>query len=59
MGPGGQFPNPAYLLMLGNDQFDYVSGANNYTRLTADPTEESLLVEFIDGDGDVIYEQSL
>jgi len=59
MGPGGNFPNPAYLLMLGNSQFDYVSAEINYTRFSVDPFNETVLVEFIDGGGTVVYSQEI
>ena len=60
MGPGGQFPNPAYILLNSQafkDQFNLATGTNNYVRFTADPTTSpaTLTAEFVDGDGDVFH----
>lgn len=57
MGPGGQFTNPAYLLIGSGSaqQFRYLTGANNYTRFTAEPeaSPPRISVAFIEADGAV------
>lgn len=61
MGPGGNLTNPAWpILLVGNraPQFEWVAGDNNYTRFTADPVGMTLTVEFVDGDGDVVHDQT-
>jgi alkaline phosphatase D len=58
-GPAAQIPNPAWLVLangLRKDQFLYIGGDNNTTRLVADPLTNppTLTVEFIDGAGKVV-----
>lgn len=64
MGPSGQLPNPAWLLLntqAQKDQFPFVTGTMNTTRFTVDPTATppSCTVEVIDGDGKLLFSEVL
>ncbi len=54
MGPGGNAASPIGDLMIETDQFLLGLSARNTTRFTADPLDETLLVEFIGEDGSVL-----
>lgn len=54
VGPGGQVPNPLFLILNG-PQVDYVTGENNYGVLRCDPVARMLTVSFVDGNGREIF----
>lgn len=64
MGPGGQLPNPLWVVLeVGSqkDQFSFVTDKNNYVRFTADPHTDppTLTVEFVDQDGDILHGEAI
>jgi alkaline phosphatase D len=64
MGPGGQFPNPAWLLLNSSfyeEQFPFLTGENNYTRFKLNPlvTPPTITVDFINGAGSVFHSSVL
>jgi alkaline phosphatase D len=59
MGPGGNVASPIGDLLLETDQFLLGLSARNTTRFTADPLTETLFVEFIGEDGEVLRSMEL
>jgi len=54
VGPGGQFLNPAAELMAPNPQFPLGISENNFTRFVANPRNETLSVEYLSGEGEIL-----
>jgi phosphodiesterase/alkaline phosphatase D-like protein len=54
VGPAGNTPNPMGDLLVPNEQFIGGLQGRNYTRFTADPDLETLLVEYIGEDGGLL-----
>ncbi len=59
MCPGGSTGNAIADLMVVDDHHRFATSAHTYTRFCADPHTGLLRVEFIDGDGVVLYDESL
>ncbi len=55
-GPGGQLPNPGYLLLPGLPHFDWSTGINNYAVFTLDPRGRQLHVQWISALGRSLHE---
>jgi len=54
VGPGGQIPNPIADLMAPNPQFPTGVSAPNITRLVANPRSNTLSVEYLSDEGEVL-----
>jgi alkaline phosphatase D len=54
VGPGGQIPNPVADLMAPNPQFPEGISAPNFTRMVANPRNNTLSVEYLGESGDVL-----
>lgn len=50
VGPGGQDPNPLWAALVGDPQFDFASGTNNYAVLDLDPATRTAKVTYHDKD---------
>jgi alkaline phosphatase D len=57
-GPGAQSANPLLWTLLGNRQFDYVTGTNNYTAFALDPATRRATVTFHNGSGATLATRS-
>lgn len=58
-GPGGSFLNVAASLFVGNPQYQWVGYAWNWCRFTLDPGLGTVLVQFVDDAGGLLYETTL
>lgn len=56
MGPGGNNENPLWRT-LGAPQFDFATGASNYTLFRADPIARTLEIAFIDARGETLFQR--
>jgi hypothetical protein len=54
VGPGGQIPNPIADLMAPNPQFPTGISAPNITRLVANPRNNTLSVEYLGEEGELL-----
>ena len=59
MGPGGSRGNAIAELMSFDDRFPFATSVHTWCRFTANPGTGRLRVEFIDGDGVVMYDEEL
>ncbi len=58
VGPGAQTQNPLHTTLTGS-RWPHADGTNNYTELRFDPTTAEIRVRFIDGDGDVVADETI
>ncbi|MGM0578608.1 MAG: alkaline phosphatase D family protein [Myxococcota bacterium] len=63
-GPAAKLPNPLWAVVANGqyaDQFQFLTGVNNYVRFIAEPQADppTITVEFVDGSGDVLHSQEL
>ncbi len=59
MGPAGSTGNAIADIMIFDDVYPFASSAHTFCRLTTNPLRPSLRVEFLDGDGTVLYDDEL
>ena len=55
-GPAGSFHNPLGALMIENDQFPIAFSEWNWAKLTLDPFDGTVWVQFVGDDGEVFEE---
>lgn len=51
VGPGAQDPNPLWAALVGDPQFDFASGTNNYAVFDLDPAARTATITYHDKDG--------
>lgn len=59
IGPGGSTPNGIGDLVIPDDRYRFGSSTHTWSRFTANPLSGRLRVEFLDGDGTVLYDEDL